>query len=353
LNVSEQEPAPIQAEAGANGTGPAAPSAASETASASASSADINAPAIAANQEETASIADASKLEAPKFDAPKSDTPKFEAIKAEAPKAESTRIEPAAAEAPRTPGKLMIMSPGDRIWDGEGVAGKPANDEQPASSGKRRFAAMAAVAVLATAAGAIGGVLATAGFGLYTKPATAAVTPAKDTALEASIARIDADVVALKAGLEHASKTGTSQFNKTGDRLDKLEKAQAEPAAKLAKLSETVEKLKAAAAAPASVAAAQPAAARDVTGSVTPPATTAAATPPAAAAPKPEIGRLPTVEGWVLRDVSNGGALIESRRGLYEVYAGDPVPGLGRVDAIRRQDGRWVVVTSKGLIVAR
>jgi hypothetical protein len=62
---------------------------------------------------------------------------------------------------------------------------------------------------------------------------------------------------------------------------------------------------------------------------------------------------LPTVEGWVLRGVANGVALIESRRGIYEVYAGDPVPGAGRVDAIRRQDGRWVVVTSKGLIVGR
>ena len=30
-----------------------------------------------------------------------------------------------------------------------------------------------------------------------------------------------------------------------------------------------------------------------------------------------------------------------------------PFPGLGRVDAIRSQDGRWVVVTSKGLIVAQ
>jgi hypothetical protein len=62
---------------------------------------------------------------------------------------------------------------------------------------------------------------------------------------------------------------------------------------------------------------------------------------------------LPTVEGWVLRDVANGGALIEGRHGIYEVYAGDPVPGLGRIDAIRKQDGRWVVVTSKGLVVAR
>ena len=44
------------------------------------------------------------------------------------------------------------------------------------------------------------------------------------------------------------------------------------------------------------------------------------------------------VDGWALRDVGNGGALIEGRGGIYEVYAGDPVPGLGRVDAIRKQD---------------
>jgi hypothetical protein len=99
-------------------------------------------------------------------------------------------------------------------------------------------------------------------------------------------------------------------------------------------------------AAPAPVAAA-PAAPKEVTGSIAPPA----AAP--AAAPKVEVGRLPTIDGWVLRDVGYGGALIESRRGTYEVYAGDMIPGLGRIDAVRRQDGHWVVVTSKGLIVAR
>ena len=161
------------------------------------------------------------------------------------------------------------------------------------------------------------------------------------------MARIENDILALKASVEHTARTDTAQFNKTSDRLDKLEKAQAEPAAKLAKLSEAVDKLRAAPpVAPAAVAAA-PAAAKEVTGSVAP------AAPSPVAAPKVEVGRLPTVEGWRLRDVGNGGALIESRRGIFEVYAGDPVPGLGRVDAIRRQDGRWVVVTSKGLIVAR
>jgi hypothetical protein len=219
---------------------------------------------------------------------------------------------------------------------------------------------MAAVVALAAAVGAISGALATAGM-MHFAPAAPAQL-ADNSALEASVARLDADVVALKANVEHTAKAGVTQFNKTTDRIEKLEKAQAEPAARLAKLSETVEKLRSAqAAAPA-----QATAAKEVTGSIAPtqvaaagpvavpaPAAPAHAAAPAAVPPKVEVGRLPTVEGWRLRDVANGGALIEGRGGLYEVYAGDPVPGLGRVDAIRRQDGRWVVVTSRGLIVAR
>ena len=83
------------------------------------------------------------------------------------------------------------------------------------------------------------------------------------------------------------------------------------------------------------------------------PTPAASPAPATTASPKPDVARLPKVEGWVLRDVAHGGALIEGRNGLYEVYAGDPVPGLGRIDAIRKQDGHWVVVTSRGLVVAR
>jgi hypothetical protein len=54
-----------------------------------------------------------------------------------------------------------------------------------------------------------------------------------------------------------------------------------------------------------------------------------------------------------LLGVGNGSATVEGRQGVFEVFAGDPLPGVGRVDAIRRQDGQWVVVTSRGLIVAR
>src|SRR6266851_4653964 len=255
------------------------------------------------------------------------ETPKVDAPKAEAPKSDAPRV-----DAPRSPEKVLIMSAGDRA----GPA--PEAEQSSGMFGKRRLAALAAVA------GALGGAVATAGFGHY--PGDGATT-AGNSALEATVARIDADIAALKASVEHAAKANTAQFSKTSDRLDKVEKAQAEPAAKLAKLSEAVDKLRVAPVASVAAAAA-PAAAKEVTGSISPPAT---ATP--AAAPKPEMARLPTLDGWVLRNVSNGAALIEGRRGMFEVYAGDPIPGLGRVDAIRRQDGRWVVVTGKGLIVAR
>ena len=281
---------------------------------------------------------------------PKPDPVKIEPPRIEVPKFEA-KVEPKAESKPEPkPGKLIVMAPSDRSWDREDFAPHVKADEPREAGGKRRLSAMVAVVAIAASVGAISGALATAGMMHFAAPAPAQV--ADTSALDASVARIDADLVALKANVEHTSKTGLGQFNRANDRLDKLEKAQAEPMARIAKLSETVDKLRATPpAAPAQAAAAAPA--RETTGSIAPTQVATAAAAPAPAAPKTEVGRLPTVEGWRLRDVANGGALIEGRGGLYEVYAGDPIPGVGRVDAIRRQDGRWVVVTSKGLIVAR
>jgi hypothetical protein len=282
------------------------------------------------------------ELDAPKADAhaSKADAPKADVHKPDARKAEVPRVGAPEADAPRSPGKVLIMSPSEHVCGGGDDAG--AEPETEAAQGMFRLAVLVAVVALAVLAGALGGALATAGFSQFTGDDAA---NAGDHALEASVARIDAEIQALKASVDHTSKLGMMQINKTSDRLDKIEKAQAEPAAKLAKLSEAVDKLRATPpVAPAPIAAAS-VAAKEITGSISPAA--------AAAAPKVEVARLPRVEGWLLRDVANGGALIEGRQGIFEVYAGDPVPGLGRVDAIRRQDGRWVVVTTRGLIVAR
>jgi hypothetical protein len=330
--VGEQSAEPSSGETGSLSAGPAVPN-----------MSDAQTGPVAAPAQEPASVE--SPRIAPDHEAPMADTPKVDAPRVQAPKIEAAKPDPATADAPRPPGKVLIMSAGDRSWEGSAAGAEMRSEPSSGMFGKRRLSALAAVVALAAIAGALGGALATAGVSHYFGAADAA--SAGNSGLEASIARIDADILALQVSVEQTAKTGITQFNKTSDRLDKVEKAQGEPAAKLAKLSEAVEKLRAApAAAPVPVAAA-PVAAREATGSIAPqPAVPA--TPP-----KPEVARLPTVEGWVLREVGRGGALIEGRRGIFEVYAGDPVPGLGRVDAIRRQDGRWVVVTSKGLIVAR
>jgi hypothetical protein len=345
--VSEQEPKPTSDNLGDVVAAPIVPKAldaapAEPTQSAATDSANIESPKLAPEQ----AGADKAK-EAPKVELPK-ELPK-ELSKSDAPKVENTE---AKADAPKMPGTVMIMAgPRDRAWDGDSIGADKPSEAKSGLFGKGRIAALAAVIVLAAAAGAIGGVLATAGLGHFSGEAPKV---ASNRALEDTISRLDTEVAALRTSLEQASKHSASQISKTSDRLDKVEKAQVEPAAKLAKLSETVEKLRTAstaAPAPAPVAAAAPAAPKETTGSIQAANANAAAVP--LPAPKPEVARLPTVEGWVLRDVGNGSALIEGRQGVFEVYAGDPIPGLGRIDAIRKQDGRWVVVTSKGLIVAR
>jgi hypothetical protein len=345
LHVSEQQPDRISDNLGdVVGAGPTAPNSPdampTEPAQGLAqdpakSSMNVESPKIAPEQGEADKATDA---------------PKAEAAKPEAAKAETPQVD-VKAGAPTSPGQILIM-PRDQAWNG----GNGDSKTQSAGGGifgKRRVAALAAVIALAAVAGAVGGALATAGFG---RVAGDKATVAGSRALEDTISRLDTEVAALRTSLEQASKHSAAQIGKTSDRLDKVEKAQVEPAAKLAKLSETVEKLRTAAvappaAAPVAAVAAAPVAPKESTGSIQ--TANAAAAPVPLPAPKPEVARLPTVEGWVLRDVGNGSALIEGRQGIFEVYAGDPIPGLGRIDAIRKQDGRWVVVTSRGLIVGR
>jgi hypothetical protein len=313
------------------------------------------------------------KVDAPKPDTPKPDTPKGDAPQADGPKADALKNDRPNPDTPKTdavgagvrrpPRELLIMSAGEGTWkrsEDHFESGNPApkpDTELPTRG--RRFAAMAAMLLLAVIAGAAGGEFATIRLSPLAET-TAAAAPNIAT-LQASVARIDTDIMALKARLERTTNEGLTQFNKTSDRLERIEKAQAEPAAKLAKLSDAVDKLRATASvATTPVATVAP---KDVTGTVTTPAgaqalpTSQPHAPPAVAtagnAPMIEVGRLPTIESWVLHDVSHGSALIEGRIGLYEVFAGDSVPGVGRVEAIRKQDGRWVVVTPKGLIVAR
>ena len=141
-----------------------------------------------------------------------------------------------------------------------------------------------------------------------------------------------ASSTALKAGIDAANRTATTQLNRIGERLDRAEKAQAEPAAKLAKIAESLDRLE---------------------------RRTASAAPRRAG--RHRLGdqhrkagdQAAGVEGWRLRDFYAGRAVVESRTGtLFEVGPGSNLPGLGRVETIKREDGKVVVMTPNGIIAA-
>ena len=195
-----------------------------------------------------------------------------------------------------------------------------------------RFALLAAAVAFAAA---VGGLIGSVSTYSLASPKTDLAEPTGK--LQAALTQVTKDVAALKTSVEASSRAAATQVSKINERFDRAERAQAEPGAKIAALSETVTRLEKRIAANAE-------AAREVTGSVPDRTATTAAVKDQS---KPAI-----VEGWVLRDIYRGRALVENRSGLYEVGPGGSLPGIGKVETITQQNGRWVVVTPKGLIVS-
>ncbi len=267
----------------------------------------------------------------------------------DAPKADAPQVE-AADDAPPVaspkPIVLYRMSPRDETSAGEDAT----TAETTAGAAKaswpwlklRRVTPLAASIAIAAAVGAMAGSAGTAGLGgLWASP-QAPVKSADMRPLRDTIAHLNTELAALKASIENSGRTSNVQLTKLGDRLERVERAQVEPAAKLAKLTDAVDRIEHHTPAATS-------SAHDVTGSITAPATQ-----PATAALPTRPGNPPILDGWFVRGVYNGAALIQTRYGgVIEVERGDNLPGLGRIENIRRQDGRWVVVTSRGMIIMR
>jgi hypothetical protein len=224
--------------------------------------------------------------------------------------------------------------------DTAGAAEMPEPPEEPTEAAPppriSRFTMLAAALALSAGVGGMVGALGAASF-MRSGPAPIVAGGKSGLeeihALKENVVQARAEIAALKVAVESGTRNSSAQFTRIGERVERVERLQAEPVTRLNKAIETLERLHRAE---------TTGAAREVTGSVTPPQTVAAG------GPNTRPGAL---EGWVVRDVQRGTALIEGRMGLVEVDQGDVVPGLGRIDSIRKQDGRWVVVTSKGTIM--
>jgi hypothetical protein len=60
----------------------------------------------------------------------------------------------------------------------------------------------------------------------------------------------------------------------------------------------------------------------------------------------------PIIKSYVLQQAEAGVAVVQGRGTAYRVQAGTLLPGAGRVLSVEQRDGKWVVVTTQGIIVA-
>jgi hypothetical protein len=239
------------------------------------------------------------------------------------------KLDLTSIEAPRCAPEMEETKP---TLSEEGLSEMAADAEPvPDPAGQRpsprlnRFTLLAACLALAAALGGMIGALAAF---TITRPQAVAVlgegklTPEEIQALKENVVQARVELAALKASLDAGNRGATTQLTRIAERVERIERNAGEPTAKLTKAADALERL----------------ARSELTGSIAPPQAIG--------------GGAGKVDGWVLRDVRRGVAFLEGRAGTIEVEQGDLVPGLGRVDAIRKQDGRWIVVTSKGVISA-
>jgi hypothetical protein len=183
----------------------------------------------------------------------------------------------------------------------------------------RRQALLAASIAIAAAVGAVVGAAAS---GAFSKPAMIELAVEENKATQQSVAHLAKEITNLKASLDVANKSANSQIAKISERLNRESAG--------------------------------------ITNSISPPQTVAPAPQASAAVPAPtppvaaasHSSRPPIVANWSIRETRGGYIYVQGHGDVYQVVPGAPLPGLGPVEKIKRQDGRWLVVTPKGIIVS-
>ncbi|AND91849.1 hypothetical protein ACVI1J_002336 [Bradyrhizobium diazoefficiens] len=159
--------------------------------------------------------------------------------------------------------------------------------------------------------------------------------------LRKQVSGVSENLDGLRTAVDQSSKATNDRFGRFAENLDRIERVSSSSTVKLDKLAQ------AQAQAPApTVAQSQPSsqaapmmaslAAPEVTGSVSP-------------SERASVPRK-VVKGWSVRQAYEGIAILQSPNGVIEAVLGQQVPGLGRIEEIRNENGRLVVESSGGVI---
>jgi hypothetical protein len=152
--------------------------------------------------------------------------------------------------------------------------------------------------------------------------------------LRKQVAGVSDNLDGLRTAVDQSSKATNDRFGRFGENLDRIERVSSSSTVKLDKLA------LAQAPAPAAVQS-QPSQAAPMMASLASPEITGSVPP---SAPRK------VVKGWSVRQAYEGIAILQSPNGVIEAVLGQQVPGLGRIEEIRNENGRLVVETSGGVI---
>jgi hypothetical protein len=218
----------------------------------------------------------------------------------------------------------MVLSPklgageDEAVEDADAAAEPSAEASANAASSptqSSRFLQLAATVAFIAAFSSFVGSVSGAGFAHFYYPSAAGTANVQASADAAALQQMKVELAALKTEVDTTMRGTNGQYSKIADRLDRLD---------------------------------QHFASVETTGSI-------ASNAASSTAPEPTQPKITDriLQDWAVRDVQNGRALVESRYGgVFDVGAGSVLPGLGRVDSIKRQDGQWLVLTARGTITS-
>ena len=158
--------------------------------------------------------------------------------------------------------------------------------------------------------------------------------------LRKQVSGVSENLDGLRTAVDQSSKATNDRFGRFAENLDRIERVSSSSTVKLDKLAQ------AQAQAPApTLAQSQPSQAAPMMASLAAPEVTGSV-PPSERASAPRK----VVKGWSVRQAYEGIAILQSPNGVIEAVLGQQVPGLGRIEEIRNENGRLVVESSGGVI---
>jgi len=159
------------------------------------------------------------------------------------------------------------------------------------------------------------------------------------TQLRRQVSGVSENLDGLRTAVDLSSKATNDRFGRFAENLDRVERVSSSSTAKLDRLAQ------AQAPAPATSQPQPPeravpmmaaAATTEITGSVS--------------SSQPVSAPRKAVKGWAVRQAYEGIAILHGPNGVVEAVLGQQVAGLGRIEEIRNENGRLVVVSSAGAV---